>query len=1011
LLNLYLNPAVIESVGTAQVGIGNNVDFLTTSTSYKLNLRGPSYAVMSACSTSLVAVHVACQALLNGECDMALAGGVSVRVPQRAGYTYQDGGIVSPDGHCRAFDAKAGGTVFGSGLGILVLKKLEEAIADGDFIRAVIRGSAINNDGAIKVGFTAPSVEGQTEVILEALAAAGVDADSISYIETHGTGTALGDPIEMQALTQAFQSSAAGRQYCPIGSLKTNLGHLDAAAGVAGLIKTVLALENGLIPPSLNFESPNPKIDFVSSPFYVNTRLREWRNGPSPRRAGVSSLGLGGTNAHVIVEEAPPLDPSGVARPWHLLVLSAKTETALDKKTAELVDYLKQNPQTNLADLAYTCQVARKAFNYRRTLVCRDVDDTIKALDGMDRERVLTSYDEPSYRPVVFMFPGQSSQHTKMAAELYAGEPYFRSQVDLCSQMLKPYLGLDLAETLFGNASPEGDGIVDQTFITQSALFVVEYALARLLQSWGIEPEAMIGHSIGEYVAACLSGVFSLEDALRVVAARGRIIQRLERGSMLAVSLSEKEITPMLGKGLSLAAVNGPALCVVAGPSARIDEFEAGLSSAGVKSRRLRTSHAFHSEMMEPALAEFLEEVQKVILMTPQIPFISNVTGTWIEDEATDPHYWVKHLRRTVRFAEGVAELLNEPNRILLEVGPGQSLTSLVKSQTTNGSPRASVASMRHPQDNRGDVERLLSALGKLWMAGAQIDWKGFHADQLRRRIPLPTYPFERQRYWIDPQPPSDIVRRMREQVSKRPDISDWFYVPSWKRSLPPPQPSAGNVSRNDCWLIFLDDEGLGLRVVDRLEELGQDFISVRAGDRLLQAGPRDYTINPSRREDYEGLVRQVLGSGKRPNKVAHLWNVSRRGRQPDETGIDRQVIEQGFYSLLYFSQALGAANFIDRMSIWSVSTDTQEVGWGEAVLPEKVMALGPCKVIPQEHTNIRCYSIDVPLAGAAGMEKERIADYLIAEFFSPTANNTNGCSHSSLFSFKSDLTRRTRCG
>ena len=755
LSNLFSNPELLKSVGADQIRHSNRPDNLATRVAYKLNLKGSAITVQTGCSTSLVAVHLACQSLLEYECHMALAGGVTINQLQKSGYFYREGGIASPDGHCRAFDAKAQGTVSGDGVGIVVLKRLEDALADGDCIHAVIKGSAINNDGSLKVGYTAPSIDGQAKVIAEALAMARIPPDTVSYVEAHGTGTVLGDPIEIAALTEAFRASTDKKGFCAIGSVKTNIGHLDTAAGVAGLIKTVFALKHKQIPPSLHFEKPNPKIDFANSPFYVNATLSEWKSG-IPRRAGVSSFGIGGTNAHVILEEAPNVETRDLAslhsRPWQLLVLSAKTESALETATANLAKHFKQYPNLNLADVAYTLGVGRQAFDHRRIVVCQNLDDAMKALETKDPQRVLTHFTEPCNQQVVFMFPGQGTQYVDMGRELHQTEPIFRKQVDDCSDLLKSYLNVDLRIILYpGEKQVEAAAQqLTHTDITQSALFVVEYALAQLLMSWGIRPAAMIGHSIGEYVAACLAGVFSLEEALALVATRGRLMQQLPSGRMLAVPLSQKEIEPLLGEKLSLAATNAPTLCVVSGPTEAIDKLQNSLTEQGVDCRRLHTSHAFHSEMMAPILEPFMERVSKASLHPPKIPFLSNVTGTWITaDQATDPNYWVRHLRQTVRFSEGIAELLQKPEQILLEIGPGRTLSTLASKQKT--AQQVVLSSLRHVQEQQSDVPFLLNTLSRLWLLGLQVNWSEFYAHEQRHRVPLPTYPFERKRYWIEP--------------------------------------------------------------------------------------------------------------------------------------------------------------------------------------------------------------------------------------------------------------------
>lgn len=741
--------------------IGSDKDFLTTRVSYKLNLTGPSITVQTACSTSLVAVHLACQSLLNGECDMALAGGVSVRVPQKAGYFYEEGSVFSPDGHCRAFDARAQGTIFGSGVAIVVLKRLADSIRDRDCIHAVIKGSAVNNDGAMKTDYTSPSLERQAQVVIEALANAGVDAGEISYLEAHGTGTKLGDPIEVAALTKAFRAYTERRGYCAIGSVKTNIGHLETVAGVAGLIKTVLALKHRVIPPTLHYEEANPEIDFASSPFYVNSRLTAWESGTEKRRrAGVSSLGVGGTNAHVIVEEAPELVESGESHEWQLLVLSARSPEALEQGTRELAEYLEEHRELELANVAHTLQVGRKSFDHRRIVVCKESASAVSALKTLDAKCVRTATQKPANREIAFMFSGQGAQYVNMGLKLYHVISEFTKQIDRCSEILQPHLSLDLRELLFsddGNAQQRSFDL-NQTFIAQPALFAIEYALAEFWMSLGLHPHALIGHSVGEYVAACLAGVFSLEDALTLVVKRGRLMQELSGGSMLAVPCSEREIQPSLSKKLSLASVNGPSLCVVSGETQAVKELETLLSKQGLNCRYLNTSHAFHSEMMEPILQLFTEHVEQIGPKAPKIPFVSNVTGTWITaNEAMDPGYWARHARQTVRFADGIGELLKEPYRILLEVGPGQTLSSFVRLHPDRTANQVVLSSLRHPLNTQSDLPFLLNTLGQLWLTGARINWSGFNSQQRRQRVVLPTYPFQRQRYWIEGTPVNEI--------------------------------------------------------------------------------------------------------------------------------------------------------------------------------------------------------------------------------------------------------------
>jgi phthiocerol/phenolphthiocerol synthesis type-I polyketide synthase E len=634
--------------------VGNDKDFLSTRTSYKLGLTGPSFTVQSACSSSLVAAHLACQSLLNGECDVALAGGSSIAALQKRGYLYSPAGILSPDGHCRAFDAQARGTVNGSGAGVVVLKRLEDAIRDSDTVRAVIRGSAVNNDGSRKAGFTAPSAEGQGRVIAEALAVAGVPARSISYVEAHGSGTPLGDSIEVAALSRVFASVTEPRS-CALGSVKTSLGHLDAAAGAAGLIKTALSLEHRALPASLNFEEPNPRLHLDKGPFYVNTRLRPWPEGSGPRRAGVSAFGLGGTNAHLVLEEAPEAEPSGPSRPWQLLLLSARTPTALEAATDRLSAHLDSHPEQDFADVAWTAKLGRRAFPHRRMLVCRDRDDARAALAGRDPGRLLTGAEEMAGRPVAFVFPGLGEHYPDMGRGLYEQEPGFRERIDHCAELLLPLLGTDLREVLYpprpaahrqtptGGADLRamlgrgGEGIgespLDRTAFAHPALFAVEVALAGLWQDWGIVPQAVAGYSLGEYAAACIAGVFSLEDALLLVARRAQMIEELPEGAMLAVPLAPEELGDLLGPDLgdlAVAAVNGPRVSVAAGPTAAVAELESRLAAQGLAVRRLRTRHAFHCGLMEPVAERLTRLVAEVPRRAPAIPCLSNVTGTWL---------------------------------------------------------------------------------------------------------------------------------------------------------------------------------------------------------------------------------------------------------------------------------------------------------------------------------------------------------------------------------------------
>jgi phthiocerol/phenolphthiocerol synthesis type-I polyketide synthase E len=1036
LYNLMSNRETLRAFDPMQIDVSNGPDFVATRVSYKLNLKGPSCTVQTACSTSLVATHMACQSLLNEECDMALAGGVSIHVKHPEGYWYLDGGNVSPDGHCRAFDARAAGTIFSSGVAALILKRMEDAVADGDHVHAIIKGSAINNDGALKVGFTAPSVEGQAGVIAEALALAGVKAETIRYVETHGTATKLGDPVEIRALTKAFRTQTSARQFCALGSVKTNVGHLASAAGAASLIKTVLMLEHRLIPPSLHFERPNPEIDFDTSPFYVNTRLAEWPAAKGPRRAGVSSFGVGGTNAHAVLEEAPPSEPSSASRPWQLLLLSAKTSGALETAAANLAARLKEQPRLDLADVAYTLQVGRQGFTQRRMVVCRDLEGAASALEGSDGQRGFGGASEMEDRPVVFMFPGMGDQYVDMALELYQAEPTFREHVDRCANLLRPLLGLDLRDVLYPRgtqpreaaaeapAAPEpqidlrkllrrdgsqADGAAEQlnqTALAQPILFTIEYALARLWMEWGVRPRAMIGYSIGEYVAACVAGVCTLEEALHLVAKRAQMIQQLPRGAMLAVLLPEAEVRPWLDGKLSMAAVNTPLACVVAGEVDAVAEFERRLLDQGVACQRVQTGHAFHSTMMVPIEEPLQALLEQISLRPPSIPFFSNVTGDWISAaEATDPQYWARHMRQTVRFGDGLQKLLSQPEQVLLEMGPGQTLTALAKQHPDHTAAHVVLAALRQPHVQQSDVAVMLNALGRLWIAGVEVDWSGFYKHERRRRLSLPTYPFERQRYWVDPLAVPTALPAAAG-AKKKATIADWFYTPSWKRSLLPAAPRTSPGAKDEAakthgnghlpelhpsslipypsetWLVFADECGLAAALAKQLERRGRSVVQVLCAEHFARMEDGSYTINLRRREEYTTLLQELAARGCRPDRILHCASITRDLPPSADAAAFKQLQEAGFYSLAFLAQALGEQAQPEPLQLWVVSNNVCQVESADIAHPSKATILSPWKVIPQEYPQITCRCLDVSLAGS----ETRLIDQILAEIEAPSA-------------------------
>jgi acyl transferase domain-containing protein/acyl carrier protein len=979
--NLLANPAVLESVGGYQTMISNDKDFLATRVSYKLNLHGPGITVQTACSTSLVAVQLAWQSLLTGQCDMALAGGVSVGFPQKVGYMYQEGMIFSPDGHCRPFDERGQGIRGGSGVGIVVLKRLADAIADRDQIHSVILGAAINNDGAGKMGYTAPSLDGQAAVITMAHANARVDAGSISYIEAHGTATPLGDPIEVGALSQVFRAGTDKRNFCALGSVKSNIGHLDAAAGIAGLIKASLSLEHGLIPASLNFEKPNPQIDFNDSPFYVNASLAEWKTDGAPRRAGVSSFGIGGTNAHAVLQEAPARAASVVERPAQLLLLSARSATALDAVASNLAAHIESHPDIELGDVAHTLQIGRKRFDHRRAVLCHDTIDAVAAL-RKGGAKSASGTDTSGNPTVAFMFSGQGSQYAGMGRDLYDVEPTFREELDRCAEGLKQHLGSDIRDLILNAVDEGADSELNQTQFAQPALFAFEYAVARTLMSWGVRPSAMIGHSIGEYVAATLSGVMSLDDALRLVTERGRLMQGMPAGRMLAIPLSQAEVMPLIGGEISLAAVNAPRLCVVAGPSDAVTALERKLGGQGIECRALHTSHAFHSAMMDPAIPPFLSVLEGMKLNAPEIPFISNLTGTWATGaEVAKPDYWARHLRGTVRFADGVRELARTKGLILIEVGPGKALATLAR-QTVGQSGVNVISSGRHPLDEQSDFDVMLGAVGQLWSAGVEINWNGFHRGERLQRIGLPTYPFERQRYMVDPKP---VAPAVADALTKKSDIAEWFYVPSWKR-VPNVGDSGAAISTDSgAWLVFTDDCGIGQRIIERVTETKQPCFTVRPGQAYSVAG-NEFVVRPGEREDYEQLVENVRKRGIELRHVVHNWSVT----EPESKEDLDNTSNAGLFSVISLMQALGTPGTFGPVKLTVISAGLQRIRGDEAISPAKSLVLGPCRVIPLEFPEVTCQCIDIDITEAT--------DQLIGEIVLSASTATN----SGLFAYRS---------
>jgi acyl transferase domain-containing protein/thioesterase domain-containing protein/acyl carrier protein len=971
--NLCSHPDLVEQTGLFLLRhTGNDKDFLSTRLSHILDLRGPSVNVQTACSTSLVAVHYAAQALLGGECDMAVAGGVTIELPQGRGYLYKEGEILSPDGHCHAFDHRAQGTVFGSGAGAVILRRLSDAIADGDHVWAVIKGTAVNNDGADKAGYLAPSVGGQAAAVAEAQAVAGVTADTVDYVECHGTGTYLGDPIEVAALTEAFRKTSAETGYCRIGSVKTNIGHLDTAAGVASLIKVAMALKHGEMPPSLGFEKPNPAIGFDGSPFRVNDRLTPWQRRKGPRRAGVNSLGVGGTNAHAVVDEAPERAAGDEAAfPFHLLTLSARNKAALEEGTARLAGYLGENPGLDMADVAWTLQNGRRAFDRRRVTVAETAEEAARLLAEGDPRRVFTHTVVADDPEPVFMFPGGGAQYAGMARDLYETEPVFRDWMDRGLAVLQAKLDYDVRAVWLPERGQEAEAEtrLRRPSVQLPLIMIVEYALAQLWISWGVRPGALIGHSMGENTAACVAGVMSFEDCIGLVHLRGTLFDTVERGGMLSVALPAEALRARIGDDLDIAAENAPGLSVATGAVAALDALEARLKAEGVECQRIAIDIAAHSRMLTPILQRFGDYLRGIRLNAPQIPFVSNVTGRMISTaEATDPEYWVRHLRGTVHFAAGLTTLAETPERIYIEVGPGKALASLAGQHGTITANQV-IGSLRHPQDAVADDRYFMAMLGRVWATGGRIDWDQVWGGARRLRVPLPGYAFQRQEYFIAP---AEGKRAEAAWLTRTDVMEDWGWRPVWRPAYA--EGEALEEAARETWLIFADAGGLAVKAAEQLRAAGHVVSVARTGDAFARVTEGDYVLAPERgREGYDLLLRDLSAAGRVPTRIGHFWLVTRdRSHRPGSSFFHR-VQEQGFWSLFSLAQAMGEEGWPPvHMTIF---TSGAQAGRGDALAqPEKATVMGPARVIPREFPGTTVAVVDIAGTDVGGVVEELLA-------------------------------------
>lgn len=999
--NVVADPALLASVGYFLLRhTGNDKDFVATRASYELNLTGPSVGVQTACSSSLVATHLACQSLLSFECDLALAGGVTIEQPHVTGYRYISGEILSPDGHCRPFDHRAQGTVFGSGAGVVVLRRLQDALDDGDTIHAVILGSAVNNDGAGKVSYLAPSVDGHAKAVTEALSAAGVTADTIGFVEAHGTGTPIGDPIEVAALTQAFRASAPriAPAACALGSVKSNLGHLDTAAGVASLIKASLAVRDGRIPPTLHFERPNPLLQLDASPFFVNDTLAVWPLPIGPRRAGISSLGVGGTNAHVIVQQPPAQEPSGPSRAQQLLVLSARSATALDDATRQLVEYLEAASEpdlAHLADTAHTLRLGRRRFSHRRAVVCATAEQAIENLATGQGASLSHHVTDAARRPVAFLFAGGGMQYPNMGRTLYEREAVFREAADACFDHARTdtEFDFDLRSLLYGDAALEATAAETLRRPSRAlpVLFTVQYAQARLWMSWGIQPSALLGHSMGEYTAACLAGVMSPDDALSLVALRGRLFETLPPGAMLSVGLGEAPLRRRLPDALSIAALNAPEASVVAGPTEAIAAFAQSLTADGVPCRRIHIDVAAHSAMLQPILGPFAERIARLRLRSPTRTLISNLTGAPAGDEVTRPDYWVRHLRETVRFADGLGQLTGPDGPLLLEVGPGHALRTLARMHPGFDASQLATSSMPAAGEAGCAQAAQLHALGELWTHGAEPDWAAFSGDERRLRIPLPAYPFERRSYFVEPparegSPKTAASGAQPSDTVRRDDPTRWFQQRTW---VPTPLPApVTELSGEPVILALVDPGGLGEALAARLRKAGAKVIEVHAAaapSKPMSSGAGVHTLRAGSAADWRALIDTLHAEGALPQVVVHAWCLD-RAPAADARSLPA-LQDRALLAPLHLLQALQAVAPTHPLRFVAVTSGALETGDESTLQPAHALLLGPVRVAPAELPGLGATLIEVGRLPQAPRSREHLVDRLLAELAAPSSD------------------------
>ncbi|QHZ56592.1 hybrid non-ribosomal peptide synthetase/type I polyketide synthase [Brevibacillus sp. NSP2.1] len=965
----------------------SNKDFLASRISYKFNLKGPSLTLTTACSTSLTAIHAACRSLLSGECDMAIAGGCSILIPHKSGYLYEEGHFLSKNGQIRAFDEAASGILFGNGVGVVVLKPLENALADKDHIWAIIKGSAVNNDGNRKAGYMAPSVEGQKEVIQSALQLSDVEPESISYVETHGTGTQLGDSIEFTALKQVFRER---QSKCVLGSVKNNIGHLDAASGVAGFMKTVLALKHRQIPPMINFARSNPALDMENSPFVINTTLQEWSRGAHPLRAGISSFGVGGQNAHLIVEEAPESRESADDEEQpQLVLLSAQNSESLAKMADNLAKHIAEHPEIRLRDVAYTLQKGRKSFEYRRQIVCESRAELIRALTENGSRQSSAYRADGAPGQIVFLFSGQGSQYVNMGQELYEKEQIFRESLDHCFALLKRYSPVDYRSILFPREEQQEQArqAIASLDHGQVILFVFEYALARLLMAWGIHPDAVIGYSLGEYIAATIAGLFTLEQALQLVLKRGELFRRLPDGKMLSIPLSVAEVMPFLSDSLEIA-IDNQTSCVVGGPTHLVLELEEKLRQDKRMCTPLPFPKVIHTSRVEAILDDYQAVFQPVAFQELHIPFLSSVTGDWAEQaDLAGADYWLRQLKDTVQFTRAL-QTFADRRAVLIEIGPGHDLSALAKRAFDSQAGAASAPGQKilnlipYASSNVSVRLHLYKRLGKLWQYGVNMDWDKINPHG--KRIPLPTYPFVRKKFWLDAPVLQPQAANEPQQLVKKP-FKDWYYVPSWKRHTPVFSAKDRAYQRKRR-LIFAEQSTVGELLAQKVRQLSEQCITVYKSGQRQKIGDGEFAINPGRDEDYDWLFQQWKTSSFTPDEVIHMWSLGdERERSGAQSGLEA-ALDNGYYSLLAIAKEWGKHFYGRSLELKVLANGVCAVADFGGLNPYKSLLLGPIRVIPLEYPAIRCSLFDSDFQPEAN-DLEKALDSFVQPFLAQAWN------------------------